>query len=319
MDLNLNVIKTEEKEKSELYDVIVLGGGPAGMNAALYSKRKGLDVVILSMDIGGQLHNTAEVDNYMGFPNIDAGKLSDLFMEHVQGLDVPIVQAVIIEKVEPVDKNFKVTLMGGEEYNSKSLIITTGGKSRKLGVPGEEEFSYKGVSYCVICDGPFYKDKEVIVAGGGNSAVEGVLDLSKWASKVKIVHRSQFRADSILLEKMSELDIETNLETQILEIIGDDKFKGVRVLDKATNKEKEIYADGIFIEIGTIPNSDLVKDFVDTNEKGELLIDCNQSTSYPGVFAAGDITEQPYKQIVISVGDGAKAALSASNYLLNLE
>ena len=297
-------------------DVIVVGGGPAGLNGALYAKRKGLEVGVISKEIGGQLHNTSMVDNYLGFQYIEGKNLSHQFLTHVNSLKIPVLKNVSIEKINHIYPNFELYLSNGKVITTKTVLIATGGAPRKLGVPGEKEFSNKGVSYCTTCDAPFFKDKHVVVAGGGNSAAEAVLDLVPWAKKISVVHRSQWRADQILLDKHKNIEkLDVFLETQILSIIGKDKMEGLEVLDKKTMEKRIIEADGLFIEIGNIPNHHLVKHLVELNDVGEIKVDSNQMTSLPGMFAAGDVTEQPYKQIIISAAEGAKAALAISQYL----
>jgi thioredoxin-disulfide reductase len=301
---------------TKLWDTIVVGGGPAGLNGALYAKRKGLAVGVITKEIGGQLHNTSTVDNYLGFQNIEGKDLSHQFLNHTNSLEIPILKNVHIEKIKTVKPNFELLLSNGNILYTKTLLLTTGGSPRKLNIPGEMEFANKGVSYCTTCDAPFFKDKHVIVAGGGNSAAEAVLDLVPWASKITVAHRSQWRADQILLEKHKDISkLDVFLDTQIVSVYGSDKMEGIEVLDKKTNQKRRIQADGLFIEIGTIPNSHLVKDIVETNETGEIIVDHNQMSTYPGLFAAGDVTAQPFKQIIISAAEGAKAALAISQYL----
>jgi alkyl hydroperoxide reductase subunit F len=298
------------------WDLIVIGGGPAGLNGALYAKRKGLKVAVISSEIGGQLHNTSTVDNYLGIQWIEGKDLSHKFLDHINSLDIPILKGVKITHITPQQPDFKLKLSDGRFMTAKTLLLATGGAPRKLGVPGELEFSNKGVSYCTTCDAPFFKDKHVIVAGGGNSAAEAVLDLVPWASHITVVHRSKWRADHILLDKHQNISkLTVHLDSQILEVIGDTKMTGLKYIDKNTQEVHTIEADGLFIEIGTVPNHALVKHLVDMNPQGEILVDHNQMTSYPGLFAAGDVTAQPYKQIIISAAEGAKAALAISQYL----
>lgn len=304
-------------ESQKHFDFAVIGGGPAGMNAALYAIRKGLSVAVFSLEIGGQLHNTSEVDNYIGIENTTGGKLSEAFHHHVLELGVPIKTGHLVTKLEKPD-DFHITLDNNEVYTAKTVLYATGGAPRKLGVPGEEEFANKGVSYCTTCDAPFFKNEHVIVAGGGNSAAESVVDLAAWASKITVVHRSQWRADQIILDQFKNIEgLEINLETQILEIFGDTKMRGVRVLDKPSGEERVIEADGMFVEIGNIPKSALLKGLVDLNEQGEVIVSRDQETSLPGLYAAGDVTTQPYKQIIISASEGAVAALAATQYLMH--
>ena len=300
----------------ELWDFIIIGGGPAGLNAGLYAKRKGLKVGIITSDTGGQLHNTTTVDNYLGFTLIQGKDLADTFLKHTESLEIPILTSVYVDKISEEPYGFSLKTSNGKIIKTKGLLLATGGNPRKLNIPGEKEFANRGVSYCTICDAPFFKDKHVIVAGGGNSAAEGVLDLVPWASKITVIHRSEWRADKILLDKLEKIEkLDVHLNTQILEVIGDELMTGVKVLDKTNNMIKEILADGLFIEIGTEPNSKLVQGLVETNEKYEVIVDENQMTSIPGLFAAGDVTSQPFKQIIISTAEGAKAALAFNQYL----
>jgi len=308
--------ESSEFDQVTLWDLLIIGGGPAGLNAALYAKRKGLKVGVIADEIGGQLHNTTTVDNYLGFKMIQGEELSNTFLEHVQALEVPILKSVRVLEVIHLNPDYQLKISSGKMVTSKTVLLATGGAPRKLNIPGEDTYANKGVTYCATCDAPFFKDKHVIVAGGGNSAVEGVLDLLAWAKKITIAHRSQFRADQILLNQIKELDqLDINLETQILSIIGGEEMTGIQVLDKKTNEKRIIQADGLLIEIGTEPNANLIKDLVKTNMRNEIIVDQNQMTSLPGLYAAGDVTEQPFKQIVISVAEGAKAALAVNQYL----
>ena len=312
--------KTSDKfSKIEIWDLIVIGGGPAGLNAALYAKRKGLEVGIVTSDIGGQVHNTSIVDNYLGIKEITGSDLSKNFQEHISNLEVPILNNTYVSSIESIEKYFKLDISDGRILKTKTVLIATGGQSRKLNVPGESEFANKGVSYCTTCDAPFFQGKHVIVAGGGNSAAEAVLDLVPWASKITVVHRSQFRADQIILDKLKSIDkLSVHLNTTIKSIIGDSQMTGVEIINKETNKTEVISAEGIFIEIGTIPNSKLVTQLVSLNEINEIIIDENQMTTFPGIFAAGDVTNQKEKQIIIAAAQGAKAALAITKYINNL-
>lgn len=301
-----------------IWDLLVVGGGPAGMNAALYAQRKGIAVGIITKEIGGQLHNTSTVDNYLGIPLIEGKDLSNVFLKHIEQLQVPVYPNVSITKIVKTNAIFLLSLSDGTTLKSKTVLLSTGGHPRMLGIPGEAIYANKGVSYCTTCDAPFFKDKHVIVAGGGNSAAEAVIDLAAWAKHITVVHRSQWRADTITLKKVHEVkNLTIHLETQLLEVLGDQTMRGVRVLDKKTNQQRTIEADGLFVEIGLIPNSDLVRDIVDLSPKAEVLVNEQFMTSLPGLFAAGDVTQHPYKQIVIAVGDGAKAALAIQQYLIH--
>jgi NADH-dependent peroxiredoxin subunit F len=301
-----------------LWDVLIIGGGPAGLNAALYAQRKGLHVGVISKEIGGQLHNTSTVDNYLGLPMLEGKDLSEAFLKHIQALDVPVYTDVWVNDIQKLNHDFVLMLSDGTQLKSKTVLYATGGKPRQLGIPGEEQFANKGVSYCTTCDAPFFKGKHVIVAGGGNSAAEAVIDLAPFASHITVVHRSQWRADPITLKKHDSIKhLTVHLETQLLEVLGDDLMTGVKILNKKTNKTTTLQADGLFVEIGLIPTSDGIAHLAELNDRKEVIIDEHFMTHIPGLFAAGDVTNVPFKQIVIAVGDGAKAALSIQHYLIH--
>lgn len=305
-------------EEILLWDILIIGGGPAGLNAALYAQRKGYKVAIISREIGGQLHNTSTVDNYLGIPMTEGKQLSETFLKHLETLQVPLYLEVSVQSLKKLDQHFSVELDNGVTLTSKTVLLATGGQPRQLEIPGEIEFANKGVSYCTTCDAPFFKDKHVIVAGGGNSAAEAVIDLAVWAKKITVIHRSQWRADKIILEQMNKLkQVTVHLETQLLRAEGEQILKRVVVLDKKTNKQSIIETDGLFIQIGLLANSKLVKDLVPLTPNGEVIVNQDFMSSVPGLFAAGDVTHHPYKQIVIAVGDGAKAALAIQQYLLH--
>lgn len=323
MEFNLegNIGNDLKLEKNVLYDVLVIGGGPAGLNAALYSKRKGSKVGIISKDLGGAVVDTSSVENYLGYKFLTGVELAEKFKEHVRELNVPIDEYSTVESIRlSEDKKIKeLVLPDGSIYKTKTVIIATGSKPRKLGIPSESKFAGKGVSYCAICDGPFFTDEDVIVAGGGNSAVEAAIDLSKVASKVTIVHRSQLRADQIIIDQLKKIkNIEIRLNTEIKEILGDKFMTGLKVLDKSNNEELTIEAGGIFIEIGYMPNSNPFKDLLELNERLEIIVDRVGKTNIEGIYAAGDVTDTPYKQIIISASEGAKCALAANDYLNTL-
>jgi thioredoxin-disulfide reductase len=305
-------------EEVNLWDILIIGGGPAGLNAALYAQRKGFKVAIISKEIGGQLHNTSTVDNYLGIPMTEGKHLSDTFLKHLETLNVPLYLEVSVLSLNKIDRQFMIELDNGVILKAKTVLLATGGQPRQLGIPGELEFANKGVSYCTTCDAPFFKEKHVIVAGGGNSAAEAVIDLAVWAKKITVVHRSQWRADQIILEQLNKLpNVTVHLETQLLRAEGDQSLKRVVVLDKKTNAQSIIEADGLFIQIGLLANSKLVKDLVPLTPQGEVMVNQDFMTNLPGLFAAGDVTHHPFKQIVIAVGDGAKAALAIQQYLLH--
>ncbi|NBG88371.1 NAD(P)/FAD-dependent oxidoreductase [Isachenkonia alkalipeptolytica] len=318
MELNLDITQ-EPKVKLEeevLYDTLIIGGGPAGLNTALYAKRKGMKVGIITERLGGQVMDTSMVENYLGYESMTGEGLVNKFISHVQNLQVPILKEVRVEKLSKEGELHKVHLNNGEVYQSRTLVLATGSKPRKLGIPGEQEFSGKGVAYCAICDGPFFEGLDVVIAGGGNTAVESALDLAKIATKVDLVHRSQFRADQVLVDQLKNYDnIHIHLDTQMEEILGEAMVTGIKVLDKNTGEQRIMNTNGIFVEIGYLPNSDAFQDYVEVNDRKEIIVDGYGRTNVKGVFAAGDITTIPYKQIITSAGDGAKVALAVNDYL----
>lgn len=297
-----------------LYDVLIIGGGPSGLNAAIYAKRKGLSVGLIAKTLGGQVKETSSVENYLGTESLSGEALVENFVNHLKTLEVPLLdgQMVVDYNRDAETGTHQLTLEYGEIFKSKTVLLAMGSTPRRLGVPGEKELLGKGVAYCAICDGPLYKGKQVIVAGGGNAAVEAALDLSKIASKVSLVHRSQLRADQVLIDELkSKENIEVYLETQIESVIGTETATGVRTIDG-----NHILGEGIFIEVGYVPNLGLFKSLVHQNEKGEVQIDNHNQTSLEGVFAAGDVTDVLYKQIIVAAAEGAKAALSINEYLM---
>lgn len=317
-DLNLNLSPQEEVpfDTAQLYDVIVIGGGPAGMNAALYSKRKGNTVGIIAGQLGGQVMNTSVVENYLGYESLSGTSMVDKFLSHVKGLEIPSLEYVMVDDIHTENQIHHITLNDGTIIQAKTIILATGSQSRKLNVPGEETFSGRGVAYCAICDAPLFKGKDVLIAGGGNAAIEAAIDLSKIANTVTLVHRSQFRADKVLLDRMaSKTNVTVHLETQILEIAGADFMTGILAKNKLTDDLIEIQGDGIFIEIGHLPNTAIVENIIELNDHGEVVVDEKCHTNIPGIFAAGDMTTVPYKQIIIATAQGATAALAANDYL----
>jgi alkyl hydroperoxide reductase subunit F len=299
------------------YDLIVIGGGPTGMNGALYAKRKGLNVAIIGKRLGGQVLDTSSVENYMGFEFLTGEELVQKFKDHIINLEIPILED---EEIIDLSKNdiFNVKVTSGSNYKAKTILLATGSKPRRLGIEGEDEFLGRGVAYCAICDGPLFQGMDVIVAGGGNSAVEAAIDMSKIASKVKLVHRSELKADKILIDKLMSIEnIEVYLNTKMEKISGDFMMERVHAKDK-DNNDVIIESSGLFVEIGYNPNTELVKDLVKLNSKKEIIVDELNKTSVEGLFAAGDVTNSPYKQIIISAGDGAKAALAINDYINKL-
>lgn len=306
----------------ELYDVAIVGGGPAAHSAALYARRKELKTAMVAKEEGGQLLYSSEIDNYLGVPDVEAFELVKKFRGHVNKYEPDKYEDEVLG-VEKND-NFSLQLDKEGELRSKTLIIATGAKWRKLDVPGEKELSGKGLSYCTTCDGPLFAGADVAVIGGGNSAFEGIIDLLPIANRiVNIDIAPEPIADPVLQrhvensDHLDEVELESYYGHEILEILGDEMVTGLRIKDRESGEEKEIEVEGIFVEIGLIPNSDFVGDLVETNDAGEIVVDCDSKTKTEGLYAAGDVTNVPEKQIIIAAGEGAKAALGAYSYLIH--
>ncbi len=303
---------------SPLYDVIIIGGGPAGLSAAIYAVRKVLKTLLVSKDIGGQVTWTYDVDNYLGFSQIETADLISKFEEHVQKYGAERLVGVEVKALELTGKIKKVITGDGKTYLAKTIIIATGKRPRSLGVPGEKEFIGMGVTYCSTCDAPLFADLDVAVAGGGNSALEAVIDLIKVASKVYMVSLTPLTGDQILQDKVvSSPKVEVFTEHEILRIVGDSAVEGLEIKSLRTGEAKRFSVAGIIIEIGLLPNSGLVVDTIETNRVGEIVIDSRCGTGVSGVFACGDVTDVPFKQVIVAAGEGAKAALSANDYIIN--
>jgi len=302
-------------EEGFLYDLLILGGGPAAMSATIYAARKMMKIAVLTKDFGGQMGYTSEIENYMGFQSISGRELTARFRDHIMQFDVPVHEGEKVIRLAADGEVYRVVMEYGSEYRGKAVIIATGKRDRHLNVPGEAELTGRGVAYCATCDAPFFRDKKVVVVGGGNSALTAAIDLLKVNASVVLLNFAEgWQADEIMLnnarqygDKLSLLDMH-----QVLEIRGDRKVEAVRLLDRRSNGEKEIAVDGVFVEIGLLPNSDIIDEgLVRLSPLKEVVIDCGARTSREFIYGAGDVTTVPYKQIIISAGEGAKAALSA--------
>lgn len=296
------------------YDVIVVGGGPAGSSAAIYSARKGLRVAVLATNVGGQVRETVGIENLISTPKTSGKELALDLKRHMQEYPIDIYENRMVENVSVTEGLKEVTVKGGEKFTAPALIIATGASWRRLGVEGESSHIGKGVAFCPHCDGPFYKDRHVAVVGGGNSGIEAAIDLAGICSKVTVFEfMEELKADTVLQDKVRSLpNVEIFVNSETREIVGDgQKVSGMRVRDRATGEERAIGLDGVFVQIGLSPNSEKFRDLVAVNRHGEIEVDAHCRTSVPGIYAAGDVTTVPYKQIVIAMGEGAKAALSA--------
>lgn len=319
MRLQLNALETKQSFQKDYYDVVVVGSGPGGMNASLYAKRKGLEVLLIGIQTGGQLINTTDVDNYLGSTHLSGPMLSQQFLKHVLDANVEYHSETEVTKIVKNNHHFTVTTRDYQEITSKTVILATGGTPRHLGLDREEYFANRGVSYCAICDAPLFANKTVSVVGGGNSAVEAAIDLSKLSKQVYLIHRSQFRADQPLIDKLYSLkNVEIFLGYEVKELMGSEKLEAISIQSNQSNSHRNIAVDGLFIEIGLNPNSSLVRDMVDLNENKEVMVDKFKKTSMAGLYAIGDVSTSE-KQIIVAASDGALAALDANSYINQLK
>ncbi|OGY46017.1 MAG: thioredoxin-disulfide reductase [Candidatus Buchananbacteria bacterium RIFCSPHIGHO2_02_FULL_45_11b] len=301
--------------ENEIFDIIIIGAGPAGLTAGLYASRRTLKTLILTKDLGGQAAITYDVENYPGVQVIDGPALMEKFKEQAQNFGAGIKFGEV-RAINQKDGLF-IIKTASEEFQAKSLILAFGLLPRDLDIPGEQKFKGRGVSYCAVCDGPLYKNKIAAVVGGGNAALDAAEYLAKLAAKVYLIHRrDQFRGEEVIVERLKkDPKVEMVLSSQIVEIKGGNFVEAVVLKENGGDKTREIKVSGVFVEIGYVAKTELVKNLVKLNEKGEIITDKNTSTSCPGIFACGDVTDCGYKQIVISAGEGAKAALQAYKYL----
>jgi alkyl hydroperoxide reductase subunit F len=320
IDSSASLKEAEKISKKETYDVLVIGGGPAGASAAIYSARKGIRTGIVAERFGGQVMDTLGIENFISVKATEGPKLVAALEEHVKEYEVDIMNLQRAKSVQKNDVNslFEIELENGGKLKSKSVIVATGARWRELNVPGEKEFKGKGVAYCPHCDGPLFKGKHVAVIGGGNSGVEAAIDLANIVGHVTLFEfASELKADDILQKRLYSLsNVNVILNAQTTEVIGKDKVSGMIYLDRKSNEKKTIEVEGIFIQIGLLPNTDFVKNILDLSKFGEIIVDHHNQSSLPGLFAAGDVTTVPYKQIIIAMGEGAKASLGAFDYLI---
>ena len=299
------------------YDVIIVGGGPAGLAAGLYCKRAVLNTVLFERGlIGGQIAISKDVENYPGVEGITGFDLAEKMVHHAKSFGLNIIQQEVAEVIAGTDHH-SLRLANGEMLRSRALILAAGGSVRKLGVPGEAEYAGSGVSYCATCDGFFFRDKTTVVVGGGDTAVEEALYLSRLARKVYLVHRKkELRASKLLQNRLSEAQIEVIRNTVITEISGDGHVvTAVALENTGTNEKRELPTDGVFIFIGYLPNNQLIPTGIGMNEQGCVITDDTCETSIPGIFAVGDLRQKFANQIVVAAADGCIAALAAARYI----
>ena len=310
----------DDAEQLEQQDVTIIGAGPAGVAAAIYTARKGLKVTMVADRIGGQVKDTQDIENLISVPKTTGTELSANFEKHLQEYNITLKEHVSVKEIgETEEENYRIHLNTGETFETRSIILATGAQWRKLGVPGEEENVGKGVAYCAHCDGPFFKGKDISVIGGGNSGIEAALDLAGIVEHVTVLEfADELKADQVLITKAKEKDnIEfiTSAATQEIKAT-DGKVTSIVYQDRSTGETHERDLAGVFVQIGLVPNTEFVKGFVDLNRFGEIEIDERCRTDRKGIFACGDVTTVPFKQINIAMGEGSKAALSAFEYLV---
>ncbi|AFO51059.1 alkyl hydroperoxide reductase subunit F [Pseudomonas alloputida] len=321
IDTNAGARQAEKINAKEAFDVLVVGGGPAGAAAAIYAARKGIRTGVAAERFGGQVLDTLAIENFISVQETEGPKLATALEEHVKQYDVDIMNLQRGEALIPAAEGglHEVRLAGGASLKAKTVILATGARWREMNVPGEQEYRGRGVAYCPHCDGPLFKGKRVAVIGGGNSGVEAAIDLAGIVAQVTLIEfDSQLRADAVLQRKLRSLP-NVNVITSALttEVLGNgEKVTGLRYKDRTTDEQHEVALEGIFVQIGLLPNTDWLKGTVELSPRGEIIVDAKGQTSIPGVFAAGDVTTVPYKQIVIAVGEGAKASLAAFDHLI---
>jgi len=295
-------------------DLVIIGAGPAGITSAVYAARKKMDFSVVTKDIGGQAALSGEIENYTGYQFISGPELAQKFREHLEKFEFELREGEEVVKVEAKENFFEVRTIKEEKLLAKTVIIASGKRPKMLGIPGEKEFKNRGVTYCATCDGPLFSEKVVVVVGGGNSALDATLQMMKIAKRVYLINiNPQLGGDPVMREKVEgSPKVEVWNNTQMVEITGDKFVRAVKVIKEG--KSEELLVEGVFVEIGSIPSSEII-DFVRKNNYGEIIVNCAAETSVPGVFAAGDVTNVPEKQIIVAAGEGAKATLSAFKYL----
>ncbi|WP_137806313.1 alkyl hydroperoxide reductase subunit F [Pseudomonas sp. G(2018)] len=313
--------QAEKISAKEAFDVLVVGGGPAGASAAIYAARKGIRTGVAAERFGGQVLDTMAIENFISVQETEGPKLAVALEEHVKQYDVDIMNLQRADKLVPGTNGelHEIQFASGAKLKAKTVILATGARWREMNVPGEQQYRNKGVAYCPHCDGPLFKGKRVAVIGGGNSGVEAAIDLAGIVSHVTLLEFDvQLRADAVLQRKLHSLpNVTVITSAQTTEVTGDgQKVNGLRYKDRQTDELRSVELEGIFVQIGLLPNTDWLKGTIELSPRGEIIVDARGETSTPGVFAAGDVTTVPYKQIVIAVGEGAKASLSAFDHLI---
>jgi len=302
-----------------MYELMIIGGGPAGLAASVYAARKRLKALLVSDDIGGQVNKTLGVENYLGYQFIEGPELIDKFQSQVSQHPIDQKIGYKVSRLEKIEGGFEAITEEGEKYQSRVVVFAVGKRPRKLNVTGEAELAGRGVTYCAICDGPVFSGQRVAVVGGGNSALEAALDMVKIAEHVDLVSLTPLTGDAILIDKLGKAEnLGIFTEYQVEKIEGQDFVQGMLIKDLKGGESKSLDVTGIFIEIGLVPNSEAVKGLIELNKRGEVPINGSCETAIPGLYAAGDVSNVPEKQIVVAAGEGAKAVLQAHRYLQRL-
>lgn len=304
-----------------MYDLILVGGAAAGTAAGIYAARRGLKFMVIAKDLGGEVAFCGEIENWPGIMHTNGMELSGKFAEHLRSYQPEILEGYLVQNIEKrADGMFEVTTDDGKAYESKAVIVASGAHSRELGVPGEQQYRLKGVSYCTVCDGPVFKGKPVVIVGGGNSALEAALMMADLSPQVYVINKNaQFKGDQVLIDNLAKKsNVQVIAEALTTEITGDGTFAtGLKYKDKV-GAEHTIQAAGTFVHIGQVPNSGMVPVEVTKDAYGYITVGIDGTTSLPGLFAAGDVTTAPHKQVIIAAGMGATAALSAVQYINRL-
>jgi alkyl hydroperoxide reductase subunit F len=306
----------------DVFDVLIVGGGPAGAAAAVYAARKGIHTGIVAERLGGQTLDTLGIENFISVLETEGPKFAAALEAHARRYDVDIIGGQRVEALQPAATPggaATVALANGAQLKARTVILSTGARWRNVNVPGEQEYRNKGVAYCPHCDGPLFKGRKVAVIGGGNSGVEAAIDLAGVVAHVTLLEfADRLKADAVLVSKLKSLpNVTIHTNAQTTEITGDgQKVNGLRYRDRATGTEHKVELAGVFVQIGLVPNTEWLRGTVELSKYGEIVVDAKGATSAPGVFAAGDATTTPYKQIIIAAGEGAKAALSAFDHLI---
>lgn len=320
IDSGASARKAAELSKKEMFDLLVVGGGPAGAAAAVYAARKGIRTGLVADRFGGQVADTLSIENFISVKETEGPQLVAALEEHVSSYPVDIMKHQRARKLSPGNVH-EITLESGAVLRARSIVLATGARWRDMNVPGEAEYRTKGVTYCPHCDGPLFKGKRVAVIGGGNSGVEAAIDLAGVVDHVTVLEfMDQLKADDVLVRKLNSLsNVDVILQAKTTEVRGDgSKVVGLSYEDRQTGEAKSLDVAGIFVQIGLLPNTDWLKGTLELSKYGEIIVDPKGQTNIPGVYAAGDVTTVPFKQIIIATGDGAKAALGAFDHLMRL-